>query len=148
MEVSKEMAEVFKDSIEMTINAGTIFEKTNEWNELKAREKKLTKELADIKDSRIEVEEELYKILDNENLKSVRNRFGLFYKKETLHASVSELNKNKCHTWLEEIGAEGLIVTGVNANTFKAFIKERKEGNKEIPVFISTFLKKGVGHRK
>ena len=121
------------------------------FDRLKIKEKILSKKVEEIKEKRILAEKMLYDIFKDAGLEAVKTETGTFSMRDDWYASFAEGKKEEGFDWLRELGYEDMIHETINANTFAAFIKELKFGEKiEIPDFVNIHIinKIGISRRK
>lgn len=73
---------------------------------------------------------------------------GLVYAKEDLYCTV--VDNDALNEWLRERGEEAIIKHAVNAQTLKAYLKERREAGQDLPPeeIVKVYEQKNVALRK
>lgn len=136
----------------------TMFEgdETESMTDLAARlwitkqQEKLAKEQYDgLKSERMEMEETLNAMMENEGVQSFRTDEATFYRREDIYANVKKENQDQFFDWLRSQGFGDLIYETVNHRTLSGFVRERmEEGGDDLPDYINVTVKKTVGTRK
>ena len=112
--------------------------------------KDLKKEWEDAKKDRDKAEETLVQTLENAGLSQARTDLGIFFFKFGFHASIEAAKKLEGFDWVRELGHGDIIKENIHAQTFSSFIKEMMDEDEdmELPEFVTTFTKKGIGYRR
>jgi hypothetical protein len=110
----------------------TITEKEAELSELKARKDLLTFV-------------KLPEAMDEEGVQSLRLTSGRgVTRSEDVQVSVLAEDRERQQEWLRDMGAESLIQSTVNHQSFQSFVKERIEAMQEIPEFVKLYCRPRV----
>ena len=91
-----------------------------------------------------EIERQIIEHMEATGLKATATYEGLGYiqaNKPKLHARYLKENSDKILSYVKEINREDLISVGVSPQKLSAFVAESIENGKEIPEFISWYLK-------
>lgn len=91
--------------------------------------KGLSDDLSDFKAKIVEEEAELYEILSDVGLTSIKTSDLTFFQKKDRYISVKD--RESCFKWLKENGYEDVIKPTVNSKTFTSVIKELESIVKE-----------------
>jgi len=112
--------------------------------------KNLNKTLEETKKRRDEAEEILIETFDDAGITAVKTAEGNFFFKFGFHASILADKKIEGMQWIKDQGHGDIIGESVNAKTFSTFIKEMmdEDASIELPEFVNTFTKKGIGYRR
>ena len=112
--------------------------------------KRLNKTLEETKKYRDEAEALLIETFDDAGITAVKTDEGNFFFKFGFHASILADKKPEGFQWIRDQGHGDIIGESLNATTFSTFIRELMDEDEslELPEFVNTFTKKGIGYRK
>lgn len=102
-----------------------------------------------LKSERMEMEEALNAMMENEGVKKFSTDEATFYRREDIYANVKKEDQEAFSQWLRDEGFGDLIYETVNHRTLSGFVREHmEEGGEDLPGYINVSVKKTVGTRK
>ena len=110
------------------------------------KQDKLDKAVADLKDARDKVEQNLIMLFDAEKLQNLTLKgLGMFYISPSTFPKVED--EEKLHAWLKKNRLGALIKKKVVYQTLRGLVNERLKDNMTLPDGVTTYDKRTLVHK-